>query len=77
MKQNFGTKPISLCSEVDTKQFPREDLGPIIDASLSSLETQTGRRPVQSSLDSGYQSSTAHDVGVYIHLAAENWPHLS
>ena len=60
MKLNFGIKFIPLCSEVDSKELSREDLGPPMDTPLASLRTgETGLLFSHASLDLAHHRRAA------------------
>lgn len=59
MKYNFGIKLIPLCSEVNSKQFSKEDLGPAMDTSLASLKAQIARDSAQLPVLGLWTSQTA------------------
>ena len=60
MKLNFGIKFIPLCSEVDSKELSREDLGPPMDTLLASLRTgETGLLFSHASLDLAHHRRAA------------------
>lgn len=55
----LGDQPIPLCSEVNSKQFSKDDLGPAMDTSLASVQAQVARDSAQLPVLGHWTSQTA------------------